>query len=226
MTLLLSTLALSFLLSSIHGSSCNYFENVGFAEGYCIHDFSSLKSVMFTCMNESTALIRYWNSSDCFGDQNYSQEVNSTDYEFDCSTNDDSCSIIMLRKYQYGQSNSIVSNCKGSRTLLYLLYLSDYSVDCREESIWADYYSRTVSVSNGLYIEYFFGNDSTCSTSFNDNITITNGECYDISENGSSVQFTFSNYGGSTNTIANSNLALICGLMTFVVIMVDTTHMI
>ena len=41
------------------------------------------------------------------------------------------------------------------------------SVDCRDGFILEDYYSRTFSTSNGLYIKFVYGKDSTWSTSFN-----------------------------------------------------------
>ena len=174
------------IVSFVHGDSCNYYTTLGIAEDYCnvfTPTPNNYESSMFTCVDDTSAYLTIWDNDDCSGDANSTRALNYTGYdEFSCSTNDDSCSIISLTVTAYS-SNGCTGDVDESFEIVY--YLTDNSIDCEPDSNYYDYYyTRTLSVSDGLWIQYYTGD--TCNNSWFDN-TIENGYC------ASSKKYTFAN---------------------------------
>ena len=186
------------IVSSARGDSCNYYATIGIAEDYC-NVFTSgnyQESVMFTCVDESNGYLTFWDNDDCSGDANSTRTFNDTSRytEFSCSTNDDSCSIISLTISTYSGSSDCTGDADGP--IEYVYYMTDNSIDCEEDANYNDdeYYTRTLSVSDGLWIGYY--DDDSCND-LTFNTTIENGHCETRGGNSTGYTFETEDSGGN-----------------------------
>lgn len=200
--------------SYVHGRSCNYYGTIGIAEDICnvlpYGDFS--QSYMFSCVDESTGSLTFWNGDDCSSDDNFTRKFSDTsEEEFSCSTNSDGCNIFELIVQSYEYSSNCSGGYKSDGNNVY--YLTDYSIDCQHEPYHGYYYSRTLSVPDGLLIEYY--NGGSCEN-LDYTVTYSNRTCAEDYDDGRSITYTLKYF--DRGTITSANLYLLNCLMVFVVV--------
>ena len=173
------TALLIFHLNKVLSVACNWYDEQGFADGYCItyripiYNPSVEISYMFECDGDVGTWTR-WDNGDCSGNANFSERINGTDTNFQCGSSDDTCTIIKFVQSFYIDSE----DCSGTAWSEFevIWYLVDH-IDCYNETEYHDIgqsFKQSCTVDDGFFIWRYL--DTNCQT-LDYVVNRTNGQC-------------------------------------------------